>query len=55
MEWTMADFYADGGTTKLIDRISASLGIHASSIKIVGVYEGSLIVDYNIYVAGDSF
>jgi hypothetical protein len=54
MEWTLDDFYAEGGTTKLIDRISASLGIHASSIKVVGVYEGSLIIDYNIYTTGDS-
>jgi len=49
MEWTLEEFYSDGGTTAFVDRISASLGIHASSIKVVGVYEGSLIVDYNIF------
>jgi hypothetical protein len=48
MEWTVADFYAKGGTTKLIDRISAVLGIHASKMKIVSIYEGSLVVDYVI-------
>jgi hypothetical protein len=50
MEWTMSDFFASGGTTKFIDRLSASLGIHASSIKIVSVYEGSLIINYEISV-----
>lgn len=49
MEWTIQDFYAKGGTTTFVDRLAASLGIHASTIKIVGVYEGSLVVDYFIY------
>lgn len=53
MEWTYAEFFADGGTTKLVDRIGASLGIHASDIKIVSVYEGSLIIVYNIFSAFD--
>jgi hypothetical protein len=48
MEWTMDEFFADGGTTKFIDRLTASLGIHASTVKIVSVYEGSLIVNYEI-------
>jgi hypothetical protein len=49
MEWTMDQFYSDGGTTTFVDRLAASLGIHASSIKVVGVYTGSLIVDYFIF------
>jgi hypothetical protein len=53
MEWTLESFYSSGGTTLLIDRIAGSLGIHASTIKIVSVYEGSLIVDYNIYTPTD--
>jgi hypothetical protein len=53
MEWTMEDFFADGGTTKFIDRLTASLGIHASTVKIVSVYEGSLIVNYEISVDDD--
>jgi hypothetical protein len=53
MEWTMDDFYAKGGTTSFVDRLAASLGIHGSSIKVVGVYEGSLVVDYNIYSDND--
>ena len=48
MEWTMDEFFADGGTTSFIDRLTGSLGIHASTVKIVSVYEGSLIVNYEI-------
>jgi len=48
MEWTMAEFFADGGTTKFIDRLAGSLGIHASTIKVVSVYQGSLVVNYEL-------
>jgi hypothetical protein len=49
LEWTFAEFYAGGGTTKFIDRLASSLGIHGSEIKIVSVYEGSLILDYAVF------
>jgi hypothetical protein len=48
MEWTMDAFFKNGGTTSFMDRIAGSLGIHASTIKIVSVYEGSLVVNYDI-------
>jgi hypothetical protein len=48
MEWTMDEFFADGGTTAFVDRLTASLGIHASQVKIVSVYEGSLVVNYEL-------
>jgi len=54
MEWTMDEFFADGGTTNFIDRLTSSLGIHASTVKIVSVYEGSLIVNYEIAVDDDA-
>jgi len=38
MEWTLDEFFNNGGTTKMVDRITASLGIHASEVKIVSVY-----------------
>jgi len=44
----MDEFFNEGGTTKFVDRLTASLGIHASEVKIVSVYEGSLIVNYEI-------
>ena len=31
-----------------MDRVAGALGIHASTIKIVSVYEGSLVVNYEI-------
>mgnify|MGYP006102872291 CR=1 FL=1 len=48
MEWTFAEFFADGGTTTFVDRLTSSLGIHASQVKIVSVYEGSLVVNYEV-------
>jgi len=44
----MDEFFADGGTTSFVDRLTASLGIHASQVKIVSVYEGSLVVNYEL-------
>lgn len=48
MEWSMDEFFDNGGTTEFIDRVAGSLGIHASTIKIVSVYEGSLTVNYGV-------
>ena len=31
-----------------MDKVAGALGIHASTIKIVSVYEGSLVVKYEI-------
>lgn len=42
MEWSMEKFFSKGGTTAFVDRLCASLGIHASTVKVVSVYEGSL-------------
>lgn len=48
MEWTLQNFYQAGGPTTFLDRLASTLGIHASEIKIVSVYEGSLVVNYEI-------
>lgn len=53
MEWTMEAFFENGGTTAFIDRLSASLGIHASTIKVVGVSSGSVDVEYEITPTAD--
>ena len=42
------DFYQTGGITRFIDRISSALGIHASRVKMVRVWEGSVIIDFMI-------
>jgi len=54
MEWTVKEFFSNGGTTQFVDRVAGSLGIHASTIKIVSVYEGSIVLNYDITVASDS-
>jgi uncharacterized beta-barrel protein YwiB (DUF1934 family) len=53
MEWSMDEFFSNGGTTQFIDRVAGSLGIHASTIKIVSVYEGSVVLNYDITVDDD--
>lgn len=53
MEWTMAEFFDNGGTTSFIDRLCGSLGIHASTVKVVGVAPGSVQVDYEITPTAD--
>jgi hypothetical protein len=44
----LTEFFAQGGTIKFIDRLSAVLNIHASTIKIVQVWEGSTNIAYSI-------
>jgi len=46
LDWTLEEFFEDGGSTHFIDRLCGALGIHASDVKVVAVYEGSVIVDY---------
>lgn len=48
MDWTMAEFFAEGGTTRFVDRLAASLGIDSYRIKTVAVYEGSVVVEFSI-------
>lgn len=48
MQWTLEEFYADGGSTAFVDRLAGSLGIHSSTIKVVTVYEGSVVVEFEI-------
>ena len=48
MEWTFEAFFAKGGTTTFMDRLAGALGIHASSIKIVSLFRGSVVVNYEI-------
>jgi hypothetical protein len=48
MNWTVSGFFASGGTTKFMDRVASSLGIKPVNIKIVSVYEGSVVVDFTV-------
>lgn len=42
------DFYKDIGESKFVDRVASVLNIHPSRIKIVGVTQGSTILDFVI-------
>lgn len=53
MEWTMDEFFASGGTTSFVDRLCGSLGIHASTVKVISVYQGSVGIDYEITPSPD--
>lgn len=48
MEWTEDEFFSNGGRTVFSDRLAASLGIHVSTVKVVSVYTGSLVVNYEL-------
>lgn len=48
MNWTFNEFFKDGGTTKFVDRVAASLGIKVANVKVVSVYTGSVVVDFQI-------
>ena len=48
LDWTLSEFYSSGGTTKFVDRLAASLNIPAYSIKVVSVYQGSVILEFHI-------
>ena len=48
MQWTAAEFFASGGATTFAQRMASVLGIDASRIKIVSVFEGSLNVGVQI-------
>ena len=48
LEFTLDEFFAVGGVVTFVDRMAASLGIHAADIKVVAVYEGSTIIDFEI-------
>ena len=48
MEFTLAEFWEEGGVVTFVDRMAAVLGIHRADIKIVQVYEGSTVIEFMI-------
>ena len=48
LEFTFKEFFARGGITIFIDRMAASIGLHRADIKVVQVYEGSTIIDFEV-------
>jgi len=48
LEFSVAEFFASGGIVSFTDRMAAVLNIHAADIKVVAVYEGSTIVEFQV-------
>jgi len=46
MDWSMDEFYAQGGHTTFADRVAGTMGVHSSQVKVVNVYKGSVVVDF---------
>lgn len=53
LDWTLDEFYAADGITTFADRMAAVLGVHASQIKVVAVYKGSVIVEMFVQALED--
>lgn len=53
LEWTLEQFYADGGETRFVDRLAGALGIPSYRIKTIAIYEGSVVVNYFIEAEED--
>lgn len=48
LDFSFDDFFAEGGVTTFIDNMAGVLGVHKADIKVVAVYEGSVIVDFEV-------
>ena len=48
MEFTLDEFFAKGGVVSFMDRMAGVLGIHRADIKVVSIFEGSTIVEFQV-------
>ena len=48
LDMTMDEFFSKGGEEWFKDELSVSLGVSKEAVNIIGVYEGSVIVVYEI-------
>lgn len=53
LEFTLAEFYDDGGIVSFVDRMAGVLGVHKADLKIVTIYEGSTIVKFQVVQRDD--
>lgn len=42
---TFTQFFDKGGPTYFVDRMVAALGIHRSRVVVVGIWEGSSVIE----------
>jgi len=48
LDFSFDTFFEQGGVTSFIDNMAAVLGVHKADLKVVSVYEGSIIIDFEI-------
>jgi len=48
LEWTLKEFFQADSIGKFTDRMAAVLGIHKADLKVVQVYEGSVIIEFQV-------
>ena len=48
LEWTVKEFFEEDGIGVFTDRMAAALGIHKADLKVVQVYEGSVIIQFEV-------
>lgn len=53
LEWTTKEFFEADGVAKFTDRMAAVLGIHKADLKVVQVFEGSVIIEFQIFAEED--
>lgn len=53
LEWTLKEFFEADAMGRFIDRMAAALGIHKADLKVVQVYEGSVIIEFQVLAPED--
>ena len=51
LEWTVKSFFEEKAIGKFTDRMASILGVHKADLKVVQVYEGSVIVNFQVEVS----
>lgn len=53
LEWNVREFFQEKAVGKFTDRLAAVLGIHKADVKVVQVYQGSVVVAFQIFAGED--
>jgi hypothetical protein len=53
LEFTLGEFFEDGGIGTFTNRMAAVLGIQAADLRVVQAYEGSVVVVFQVFDPSD--
>ena len=53
LEFTVQEFFDTGGPTLFVARMAAVLGIHFADLRVVRVYQGSTVVEFEVFDSGE--